>query len=99
MRGVWRGKEEGKGAEGMPVKTWTMARKLEASVTRTVVGARREGRDRFLEMRGAPEGRDGVGGVVGAVGEELKKGGRWEEIGGYREEERGSKKVSPSASI
>lgn len=41
-----------KGGEGMPVNSWTMARKLEVSVVRTVVGARREARERFLELRG-----------------------------------------------
>lgn len=56
MRGRRKGEEEtegrAKGAAGIPVNSWTMARKLEVSVVSTVVGARREARDRFLEFRG-----------------------------------------------
>lgn len=47
-----RGKEEAEnGGAGMPVNSCTMARKLEVSVVRTVVGARREALDRFLGFR------------------------------------------------
>lgn len=55
-RGKWSGEaeEEVKGGAGMPVNSWTMARKLEVSVVRTVVGARRDARERFLE--GLPVG-------------------------------------------
>lgn len=47
------GKEEAgvKGGAGIPVNSWTMARKLEVSVVRTVVGARLEARVRFLGLR------------------------------------------------
>eukprot|EP00252_Welwitschia_mirabilis_P026149 TRINITY_DN843_c0_g1_i2.p2 TRINITY_DN843_c0_g1~~TRINITY_DN843_c0_g1_i2.p2 ORF type:complete len:253 (-),score=-34.51 TRINITY_DN843_c0_g1_i2:397-1155(-) len=43
--------EEPKGAGGMPVNSWTIARKLVVSVVKTVVGARREARERFLPTR------------------------------------------------
>lgn len=48
-----RGKDEAgvKGGAGIPVNSWTMARKLEVSVVRTVVGARLEARVRFLGLR------------------------------------------------
>lgn len=36
------------GGAGIPVNSWTMARKLVVSVVRTVVGARREARDLFF---------------------------------------------------
>lgn len=47
------GKEEAgvNGGAGIPVNSWTMARKLEVSVVRTVVGARLEARFRFLGLR------------------------------------------------
>lgn len=59
-----RGKEEeeegvAKGEVGMPVNSWTMARKLDVSVVSTVVGARREARERFLELRGGGGGGSG----------------------------------------
>lgn len=41
-----------------------MARKLEVSVVSTVVGARREARERFLELRGAGTGAGAGGGSV-----------------------------------
>lgn len=56
--------EEEKGAVGMPVNSCTMARKLEVSVVRTVVGARREALDRFLETREGGSGWSGCTGVV-----------------------------------
>lgn len=40
-----------KGGAGIPVNSCTMARKFDVSVVRTVVGARREALDRFLELR------------------------------------------------
>lgn len=43
--------EDVKGGAGMPVNSWTMARKLAVSVVRTVVGARREALDRFFGLR------------------------------------------------
>lgn len=49
-----RGKDELlNGGAGIPVNSWTMARKLEVSVVRTVVGARREALDLFRGFRGA----------------------------------------------
>lgn len=54
-RGKWREAaaaevgELAKGGAGMPVNSCTMARKLEVSVVRTVVGARLEARERFLD--------------------------------------------------
>lgn len=43
--------EDVKGWAGIPVNSWTMARKLVVSVVSTVVGARREALDRFLGLR------------------------------------------------
>lgn len=43
--------EEVKGWAGIPVNSWTMARKLVVSVVSTVVGARREALERFLGLR------------------------------------------------
>lgn len=43
--------EAEKGEAGMPVNSWTIARKLEVSVVRTVVGARRDALVRFFELR------------------------------------------------
>lgn len=56
MRRSSRGRGKGeaaKGGVGKPVNCCTMARKLEVSVVRTVVGARRDALDRFLDPRGA----------------------------------------------
>ena len=52
-RALGKEEEEGgwKGGAGIPVNSWTMARKLVASVVRTVVGARLEARVRFLGLR------------------------------------------------
>lgn len=48
-----RGKgDDAKGGAGRPVNSCTMARKLDVSVVSTVVDARRDARDRFLELRG-----------------------------------------------
>lgn len=52
-RGRGNGEEAAKGGVGNPVNCCTMARKLEVSVARTVVGARLEALDRFLEPLGA----------------------------------------------
>lgn len=54
-----KGEPAAKGGAGIPVNSCTMARKLEVSVARTVVGALREARDRFFGLRGA--GPDVVG--------------------------------------
>lgn len=54
-----KGGTAAKGGAGIPVNSCTMARKLEVSVARTVVGALREARDRFFGLRGA--GPDVVG--------------------------------------
>lgn len=64
-----RGRENGeemKGAAGKPVNSCTIARKLDVSVARTVVGARRDARERFLD----PVGR--AGNWVGSCTEGLR---------------------------
>lgn len=50
-----KGEPAAKGGAGIPVNSCTMARKLEVSVARTVVGALREARDRFFGLRGRPD--------------------------------------------
>lgn len=48
-----KGEEEAavNGGAGIPVNSWTMARKLVVSVVNTVVGARREALGLFFELR------------------------------------------------
>jgi len=57
--------EEVKGGAGIPVNSWTMARKLFVSVVKTVVGARREALDRFLGFRASCCGWGWTGSVLG----------------------------------
>lgn len=74
-----RGRENGeemKGAAGKPVNSCTIARKLDVSVARTVVGARRDARERFLEPRGVAVVRAGwVGGCTEGLRLLLPDGG------------------------
>lgn len=66
-----------KGGVGNPVNCCTMARKLEVSVARTVVGARLEALDRFLDPLGTSGAADeGGGGGAEAAGPEADGGGR-----------------------
>lgn len=79
-KGPSRGRENGeemKGAAGKPVNSCTIARKLDASVERTVVGARRDARERFLEPRGllAAGGAGWVGGCTEGLRLLLPDGG------------------------
>lgn len=53
----------------MPVNSCTMARKLVVSVVSTVVGARREARDRFLELLAGGSGGGGGGDFGSAAAE------------------------------